>query len=808
MKQLCAHFKSLVWIALIFLFSILALAPLFTARPTRSADGLLHLYRLVQLDMLWQQGVFFSRWLPDLAYGYGLPLFNYYAPLVYYLTTPLHEIGISFALALNLSLAAALFIGASGMFFFTHAVISGTRIFGASAISATNGGAQNERGAWARFENPSGLAALIAALAFLYAPYVLFNAFQRSNLAEQWALAFAPFALWRFFVLTRKPTAWNWALAVLSFAAVMLSHNVTGFLFAPLLFGFVVVCLFSSPRAAHVPSNDTPPLSRLTFDAVFFARAAFVLALALSAFFWLPALWERDYVQITRVIVTPDFDYRFNFVAPGELIALLPRADTGRLNPTYPNTLGIVQVALSIAGAMILAIFSRPRRALPLWYLGAAALGFTLLMLAVSQPLWDNLTLLAFVQLPMRVRGLVALCLAPFAGIFVFALPTRWRALAASGASIALVLSALPMLYPQYARDIPLNPTLADMFAYERQSGAFGTTSFGEYLPEWVQELPDKSPFVNAYARRALPDRFVLPEGVTVCGARIFPTFQELCADAQTAWRVIYRAFYFPGWRASIDGRAVDITPTPRTGLISFEVTDGKHIRVAYVGTNVQHLAEWLSIASAFLVLGVSIFAIVQSRRRTRSPSSKLQAPSSNSTLRPPPSVLITLTLTALALVAFKTLYADRVSNPFVAHFDGARVNGIAQPREVKFDNALEWLGYDVNADTISRGDTLRVTLYWRVLPGLEKNLSAFVHLTASDGFVLAQKDSLHPANLPTTRWAPDAYGADEHAFVIPADLAPGEYELRAGVYDPATNTRLKTPNGADYMLLGKIFVK
>ncbi|MBI4670393.1 MAG: hypothetical protein HY741_01825 [Chloroflexi bacterium] len=808
-----------IWLGLLFLFSIPALSPLVTSTPTQSADGLLHLYRLVQLDALWRQGILFSRWLPDLAYGYGMPLFNYYAPLVYYLTTPLHLIGIPFSVALNLSLAAALFVGASGMFFFTRALVSETRgVFGVDATTDTNDETQNRRDTSpARFENPAGLAALVAALAFLYAPYAVFNTLHRGNLAEVWALAFAPFALWRFFALTQNPNAWNWTLAVLTFAAVMLSHNVTGFIFAPLLFGLVLVRLISSSHsllpgstATHHASRLTFDVSRFTFRASLITFSAFALALALSAFFWLPALLERDYVQIARVIVTPDFDYRFNFVSPAELIALVPRADTGRLNPLYPNTLGVVQVGLGVAGICLVTVFARTRRALPLFYLALAAFGLTLLMLAVAQPVWDNLTLLSFVQLPMRVRGLVALCLAPCAGIFVFAIPTRWRAVAVSITSIAIVLSALPLLYPRYARDVPLNPTLTDMFAYEQRTGAFGTTSFGEYLPVWVQEPPDKSPFAEPYARNTIPDRFVLPEGVTVCGAEISPTAQQLCANAQTAWRAIYRTFYFPGWRAFVDGRAVEITPTPRTGLIAFDVANGANIRVAYVGTDVEHVSEWISTASAILVLGILIFTLAQSRRREKTTNETSPRPLSpqSSSLIPHPSLLLTLSLVALALIAFKALYADRVSNPFVAHFDGIQVNGIAQPRDVKFDDALQWLGYDVSANRVARGETLRVTLYWRALSGLNRNLSTFVHLTAPDGFVLAQKDSLHPANLPTTRWELDAYGADEHAFQIPAELAPGEYELRGGVYDPATNTRLKTPNGADYVPLGKITVK
>lgn len=781
-------FPRLLEILVLFLFSLPALSPLFTAVPTRSADGLLHLYRLVQLERLWREGVFFSRWLPDLAYGYGLPLFNYYAPLVYYLTTPLYALGISFPLALNLSLAAALFVSALGMFYFSRALLAALFSDAPQASKFVSA------------------AALVAALAFLYAPYLLFNALHRGNLAEQWALAFAPFALWRFFVLTRTPNAIHWFLAALTFAAVMLSHNVTSFLFAPLLLFFTFACQIAQPlRFTFDTSRFNSLVSRFSFLV---PLSAFLAALALSAFFWLPALAERDFVQIARVIVTPDFDYRFNFVPPLELVSLLPRADTGRMNPSFPSTLGIGQVLGAVIGVVILGVRWRSRRALPFFALAVAALGLVGMMLAVSRPLWDSIEILSFVQLPMRLRGLVALCLAPIIGISLFAVPARGRALGAGIAMGALVLSALPMLYPRYARDVPLNPRLSDMMAYEQQSGALGTTSFGEYLPVWVQTPPDASPFTEQYSQSALPDRFVIPEGVRICGGGVYPTTQVLCATADEPWHMIYRAFYFPGWRAFVNGKPVEITPTLRTGLVSFEVGEGASVVIRYQGTEIERTAEWLSIGAFVLCLGVLGFGVYREWRQPVSgnPLAVIRIQS-----------LLPFAVLALVLFGVKALYTDRMSNPLVAHSNGSQVQGIGQAREVTFGGELKLLGYDVKGSNLSgapapvmqikRSTTPDPILYWRALPALKRNLSTFVHLATPDGTVVAQKDNLHPGDLPTTRWESDAYVADEHPFEIPATLAPGDYELRAGVYDPLTNTRLQTSEGGDSILLSVIRV-
>ena len=769
--------SNLFWFLLVLVFSLPALSPLLTTTPTRSADGLLHLYRLVQIDAMWQQGVWFARWFPDVAYGYGMPLFNYYAPLAYYLTAPLHLLGIPFSLALNLALAGALLCGAVSMFFFARAL--------AQSIDR------------ARFEHTAAYAALVAALAFLYAPYILFNALQRANLAEQWALAFAPLALWRILELARAPGTRNWFFVVSAFAAVLLSHNVTGLLFAPLLFGFALTAMLAFPS----PAQNTAQHAR-AFGIIF---SALLCALTLSAFFWLPALMEREYAQIARVIVTPDFDYRFNFVAPAELFTLLPRAGTARLNPAYPNTLGLAQIILAVTGLLVITLRFRARRALPIFFLAFAALAFTLLMLAISQPVWDSTTLLSFVQLPMRMRGLVALCLAPLSGFFIFAFASRWRAVASSAALVVLVLSALPLLYPRYARNVPLNPTITDMFAYEKQSGAFGTTSFGEYLPAWVRELPDKSPFADAYANRALPDRFVLPEGVTVCGSEIRFNAQELCINANDAWYAVYRAFYFPGWRAFLDDRALDLTPTPRTGLISMRVPGSGTLRVAYAGTDTQHLAEWISLASALLVLGVTLFAAVKFfRARTVSQNTTARDDAAYPNLRD----AALFCLVAFALIAFKALYVDHFDNAWVTRSNSAQVQDISHPQRAQFNHALELLGYDIDRSAARAGDTVRVTMYWRALPNMKKNLSTFVHLVARDGTIVTQQDSLHPANVPTTQWDADAYGADIHALVLPDALAPGQYELRGGVYDAATNARLQIADGADAIVLGTIEVK
>jgi hypothetical protein len=90
------------------------------------------------------------------------------------------------------------------------------------------------------------------------------------------------------------------------------------------------------------------------------------------------------------------------------------------------------------------------------------------------------------------------------------------------------------------------------------------------------------------------------------------------------------------------------------------------------------------------------------------------------------------------------------------------------------------------------------VDLFWRGEQNLTTNYSTFVHLVDAEGRVVAQKDSLHPANLPTTQWETNAYAVDAHRLTIPRGLPRGVYTLIVGVYDPATGLRLTRASAPD----------
>jgi hypothetical protein len=94
--------------------------------------------------------------------------------------------------------------------------------------------------------------------------------------------------------------------------------------------------------------------------------------------------------------------------------------------------------------------------------------------------------------------------------------------------------------------------------------------------------------------------------------------------------------------------------------------------------------------------------------------------------------------------------------------------------------------------DPASRpGGVVRLRLAWRAVGPVGRAYTVFAHLFDAGG-ILAQRDGQPMGELrPTFTWAARETIVDQFAMEIPSDAAPGEYQLRVGLYDPETQARL-----------------
>ncbi len=775
------HNRVSPWLRTLLILSSLLLVGLhpfaYTSLAT-SFDGLLHLYRLVELDHLITQGIWFSRWAPDFVFGFGYPIFNFYAPLAYYLTAPLHWLGFSFVDSATIFFVACTLAASVGMFAFMRAA----------------------------FAHDS--AALVAALAYAYAPTHIYDNFYRSAWGTVLAYAIVPIALWAM-LRWQQAHRWHFLIALaMSIAALMLAHNVTALLAMPLIVCAAFVFGLSE-RSAVKSEPSARHRTRLTHRlSVFTAHSSLfiVLGIALSACFWLPALVETQFVQTWRLTIPPDFDFREHFLSLLDWIAWPAPAEVGRINPDLVNTLGPVHVLLALDGLISLAALRGVQRRITIFF-GVVLIASLYMTLPQSAWLWEHISILPSLQFPHRFLTISALCAAVLSAACISAIPVRWQQPATMSACALLIVGAIPFLYPRSLPPVTPNPTLADVLAHEHESGALGTTASGEYFPMWVQFIPKSSTFEDAIVNGENPQRFdsrSLPSGGNVLWQQASALSFTLRVQSPRDFRATFRQFYFPGWQAFVDGQPVAVEPNVGQGLATFAVPMGEHtIALTFTSTPIRDFAQIMSILALVLCIVVVLLYVVL-RQRTQPNIADVAV-----NFRPSLSYL----LLGIILLTFKMTIADNFDTPLRQNFDGARVPQVKYARFESLSGTLDWLGYDLPNDSAQPEQTLALTLYWSAQHTLNTVYSSFAHIVDEHANLYAQKDNLHPGGAPTTTWRAREYDVDRHTIVIPAGTPPGDYWIEIGMYDPHHGARLlrDDANGAepaDRFILGPIHVR
>ncbi|MBI5876975.1 MAG: glycosyltransferase family 39 protein [Chloroflexi bacterium] len=119
-------------------------------------------------------------------------------------------------------------------------------------------------------------------------------------------------------------------------------------------------------------------------------------------------------------------------------------------------------------------------------------------------------------------------------------------------------------------------------------------------------------------------------------------------------------------------------------------------------------------------------------------------------------------------------------------------------PHEVRFQNGIRLLGYDMLGTLLHPGDNVQLTLYWQTDQPVAQRYKVFVHLLGtqwnprSNNPLWGQRDQ-EPANgaLPTTAWGVGSVIEDAYLFRIAPDAPPGKYQIEIGMYHPTTGERL-----------------
>jgi hypothetical protein len=131
----------------------------------------------------------------------------------------------------------------------------------------------------------------------------------------------------------------------------------------------------------------------------------------------------------------------------------------------------------------------------------------------------------------------------------------------------------------------------------------------------------------------------------------------------------------------------------------------------------------------------------------------------------------------------------------------GSAPTGEEQPAKASFGNQITLDSYRLSQSPLSPGAALCAELTWSAPATPDGDYTVFVHLVAPDGRVVAQND-MQPQNgfAPTSQWAAGTPLIDRHGLLLPADLPPGDYTVRVGLYRVDDQTPLRVTRGDNLM--------
>ncbi len=508
-----------------------------------TSDGGVHLPRIAAYVKALADGHFPVRWAGDLNYEYGLPLFNFIYHTPYLLASLFVALGSSLVFSFKLVLMMSFLL--SGVFMYS---------FAKELLKNNN-------------------KAFLIALFYQFAPFRLVELLVRGSIGSAYAYTFLPLVLLGIVRLTKKPTVPNIALTALATALLITSHNSLSLVFFALT---VVSLLILSPSKKY------------TRIALF----ALASGLALSAFYWVPALLEHRYTYgnlFMKNLYKDHFPPLINFFIPNFTNDI--RLRTAEIS---------VQLGLFHGIGFFLALYVLLRKKIQRsitkkLFLFSLVLTITtfFFMQPISRFFWENVNILRQFQFPWRLLAVTTFTTSILSLSYLefsfFKKPFVFTILCS-----LVTFSTLFYWYPPQGFD---QVNEKDFWNYP-----LNTTYFGETDVIWSAG-PAKD-----YPKERIE---VISGQATVSNFSKITQRHTFLVDAKSEARLVDHTQFFPGWRVYIDNTQVPIQfqdPNHR-GLITFDMPKGNHsVRVIFGESKTRAIADTISIATLTGLISLALW--------------------------------------------------------------------------------------------------------------------------------------------------------------------------------------------------------
>lgn len=555
----------------------------------------LQMMRQLQLEKCFEDGQIPCRWVPDMGYGFGYPLFNFYPQMPYLIGQLFRVVGFSFVNTVKLTFALSFVL--SGIFMY----LLSKEFFGR-------------------------IGGLASAVFYTWAPYHSVDIYVRGAMNEAWAMVWYPAIFWASYKLIKSKgqvlkgkskeqvnfwqilkerisNDFKWIiLLALFWFGLLNSHNLMVMIFAPFFLIWLLILIWQN--------NAWKKIIPLAISGLW--------ALGLSAFFTLPVLVEQKYTWVEK-ITEGYYNYSVHFVNLDQLFISRfwgygPSTwleedrmsfQVGHLHWTISIILGLgISLYLNKKRKKLIGFLRSNRFILPTLFLIGVGWFSAFMAHTRSTPIWQAIEPVQFLQFPWRFLTVTIFAFSFSVGVLpaffdlltkernvIFRLLNKWIAFSVVMIlSIALIIWNWSYFTPEDGHMGPL--TDEEKFtglAWEKQL----TAGIFDYLPLTADTAPKE--------RKTAVADIVMGEGeiISELEGTYWAKFTAQIDSDESLVRI--NILDFPNWRVFSKNTEIEtfIPEEEEWGRMYIALSKGEHFIYAQLfNTRIRTISNVISFVS------------------------------------------------------------------------------------------------------------------------------------------------------------------------------------------------------------------
>jgi hypothetical protein len=542
-----------------------------------------HQARIFEMAQGLQDGAFPVIWSENLAYGYGMPLFEFYAPLPYLIGALFYMVGFNLQHSVEAMVLVPNILTVLGAYWL------GKELF---------------KNKWA---------GLLTSATISMAPYRAVDLFVRTAISEGWAIAFLVLTLLGIVQVVHQKK-FGWLVFSTSFASLILSHNLTALMSLPFLVLFSLSYIFLSYK-----------IWSERFTSVLQLFTAGLTGLGLTAFYFLPALIEKNFTQIDQYTLSSYYDFRQHFLYIRQFLEPWGVWEFGGSgwgpNDEMSFFLGFGQLIIFAVAALQVVYFTfqykkikenRTLLATQIVLLTLTAVSLILTLLKV-QKIWEVFaSFTAYFQFPWRFLAVTAVLGGLIAGSSYLFLNNKLKVIYFCAITVLLL-----SFNTRYFQSDKYEDHSADYSDYAHVVRNETSNNLYDYIPKDINFFEKRGFYLykNAsYTHLEAPATSLFSQTFEIAYSPQLientSTRKQFFFAAAEPTTITLNIAYYPGWQVMIDGSAAKAQASAN-GLIEFSVDSGTHtVIVELEDTPVRFWGKIVSVVTVLMVIGTVVLQL------------------------------------------------------------------------------------------------------------------------------------------------------------------------------------------------------